>query len=191
MEVIEACGLTVMIDSVPVRQGQCWETVIPPGVWFGTVLAGELAVRAGDGGAKDWGPGASTRFRASRPLSTCHHALRDGVVTGVFVRVPPDHMEAVLGGEALRLLDRRPAEMGRVSRTGARAGLADARLHPERPGPALLSGGQGAGDDGRDLPGCRRWPRTSRAPARGRRGTSSASTPPAPFSSRSFPPRPR
>lgn len=115
MEVIEACGLTVMMDSVPVRQGQCWETVIPPGVWFGTVLAGELAVRAGDGGAKDWGPGASTRFRASRPLSTCHHALRDGVVTGVFVRVPPDHMEAVLGGEALRLLDRRPAEMGRVS----------------------------------------------------------------------------
>ncbi len=115
MEVIDVCGLTVMIDSMPVREGQRWETVIPPGVWFGTVLEGELSVRAGVVGDGALGPGAITRFNAHQPVPTLHSALKDGVVSGVFVRVAPDDMEAVMGADTLRVLEQCPAHVGRVS----------------------------------------------------------------------------
>lgn len=115
MEVIDACGMTVMIDSVPVRQDQRWETIIPPGIWFGTVLEGELSVRTDFVGDTDWGPGATTRFKTQQAVATLHHARKDCVISGVFVRVAPDDMEAVMGGDALHLLERCPAHMGRVS----------------------------------------------------------------------------
>lgn len=115
MEVIDVCGLSVMIDSMPVREGYRWDTVIPPGVWFGTVLEGELAVRAGVVGDGAWGPGAITRFNARQPVPTHHRALKTGVVSGVFVRIAPDDMEGVMGADALGVLERCPNHVGRVS----------------------------------------------------------------------------
>jgi AraC family transcriptional regulator, transcriptional activator of the genes for pyochelin and ferripyochelin receptors len=115
MEVIDACGMTVMIDSVPVRRDQRWETIIPPGIWFGIVLEGELSVRTDLVGDTAWGPGATTRFKTQQAVATLHHALKDCVISGVFVRVAPDHMETVMGGDALHLLQRCPTHVGRVS----------------------------------------------------------------------------
>ena len=115
MEMIDACGMTVMIDSVPVRQDQRWESVIPPGVWFGTVLEGELSVHADIVGNGAWGPGATTRFKTQQAIPTLHHALKDCLISGVFVRIAPDDMETVMGGDALHLLERCPAHVGRAN----------------------------------------------------------------------------
>jgi len=112
MEVIDACGLTVMIDSQPVRHGHQWDTQMPPGAWFGSVLEGRVMVRTSAIGEGTLGPGATTRFSTRAPVATSHLAMASGVISAVFVRIAPEDMEHVLGEEALRILDGQPMPAG-------------------------------------------------------------------------------
>ncbi len=115
MEIISSYGMTVMMDSAYTECGRVWDTVIAPGLWFGTVLEGEVAVSTGSGIDGKWGAGSTTRFNVQDPVPTRHRALSDGVVSAVFVRVAPDDIEKVMDDEALHILEQQPVQISMLT----------------------------------------------------------------------------
>ncbi|WP_374655223.1 helix-turn-helix domain-containing protein [Dongia sp.] len=111
MEIVKSAGLNVFLDTQPVARGMEWASVIAPGLWFGMVLRGHVAIRAPEAvGAisreSDWGPGATTCFWSTESFETHHRILRDGEISGVFIRVAIEDIEAIAGSDGLACLDR-------------------------------------------------------------------------------------
>ena len=54
MEIIEAAGLKILIDSMPVKSGQAWRSVMDPGIWMGAIAAGHVEVEQDQLGRRVW-----------------------------------------------------------------------------------------------------------------------------------------
>lgn len=115
MEIISSYGMTVMMDSTYAECGRAWDTVIAPGLWFGTVLEGEVAVSTGSGIDGKWGAGSTTRFNVQDPVPTHHRALSDGVISAVFVRVAPDDIQKLMDDEAMDILEKQPIQISMLT----------------------------------------------------------------------------
>ncbi|MEP3116478.1 AraC family transcriptional regulator [Nisaea sp.] len=106
MEVIKSTGVEVYIDSQPVSCGQCWSTTPSEGLWLGVMLQGAINIRYASADAGTWNAGELVFFRAEDGAETCHTAVRGSDVSGVFVHVPADNIEQVIGLEGAHLLSR-------------------------------------------------------------------------------------
>ncbi|NYZ14604.1 helix-turn-helix transcriptional regulator [Azospirillum sp. RWY-5-1] len=101
VEIIHAAGLSIFMNTQTVRRGLEWSSVIGPGFWFGTMLKGRVAIDRAARGESVWRAGTFSRFHSERPVESRHMALEDGEVSGVFVRIAPEHAESIVGAEGL------------------------------------------------------------------------------------------
>ncbi|WP_449221217.1 helix-turn-helix domain-containing protein [Tistrella mobilis] len=179
METVAAAGLEIYLYRSRIRQGECWSSVVAPGLWLGTLAAGRVVVDGAEGAGgmrdggpapADWAPGSAARFWAAEGFESRHTALADGAIAGVFLRVLPDAVEDLLGPEGARLTGGAgraaayvPVSMGLVWRMLGITGPAAARrLHLTAAALHLLghvveageAGGAGGADGaGGDRPG--------------------------------------
>ncbi|WP_372094432.1 helix-turn-helix domain-containing protein [Tistrella mobilis] len=110
METVAAAGLEIYLYRSRIRQGECWSSVVAPGLWLGTLAAGRVVVGGDEDDAPegraapaDWAPGSAARFWAADGFESRHTALADGAIAGVFLRVLPDAVEDLLGPDGARL----------------------------------------------------------------------------------------
>ncbi|WP_372023090.1 AraC family transcriptional regulator (plasmid) [Tistrella mobilis] len=161
METVTAAGLEIYLYRSRIRQGECWSSVVAPGLWLGTLAAGRVAV-GGAGEADepaapaDWVPGMAARFWAARGFESRHTARADGTIAGVFLRVLPEAVEDLLGPDGARLAGGAgreaasvPVSMGLVWRMLGTTGTGTARrLHLTAAALHLLGHVVEAGDAG-------------------------------------------
>ncbi|HAE49259.1 MAG TPA: AraC family transcriptional regulator, partial [Tistrella mobilis] len=44
METVAAAGLEIYLYRSRIRQGECWSSVVAPGLWLGALAAGRVVV---------------------------------------------------------------------------------------------------------------------------------------------------
>jgi len=106
MEIVSSAGIEVFLDSVSVTRGQVWDTTVGSGYWLGAILEGEITVEQDTFGRNCWTRGSAAAFHSVDALSTRHIAMNDGTLSAVFVRVPAESFDDLLGEDAYALLDR-------------------------------------------------------------------------------------
>ncbi|MEJ5083592.1 helix-turn-helix transcriptional regulator [Ochrobactrum sp. MYb379] len=101
MEIIEAAGLKILIDSMPVKSGQAWRSVMDPGIWMGAIAAGHVEVEQDQLGRRVWQKGQTAVFNSDKFVETNHCSLVSGTLSAVFIQIDPDQAESGLGSEAV------------------------------------------------------------------------------------------
>lgn len=99
MEVIQAAGLSVFIYSKAVERGLEWRSELDPGLWFGTMLKGSIAVERNPLGEGIWRAGNCARFQSDEVTESHHTAINDGEISSVFIRVSPETVSLIADGE--------------------------------------------------------------------------------------------
>lgn len=100
MEIIEAVGLKILIDSMPVKNGHAWRSLMAPGVWMGAIAEGHVEVEQDQLGRRVWQKGQTAVFNSDKLVETNHCSLASGMLSAVFIQVDHNEAEDGLGSEA-------------------------------------------------------------------------------------------
>ncbi|MBB4095655.1 helix-turn-helix transcriptional regulator [Ochrobactrum pecoris] len=101
LEIIETAGLKVLIDSMAVRRGDLWRSVMQPGIWLGNVIEGHVEVDQQQFGNSIWCKGQAAVFSSDKPMETEHRSLTDGSLSAIFIQIDPDGAENWFGSETI------------------------------------------------------------------------------------------
>lgn len=101
MEIIEAAGFKILIDSMPVKSGQAWRSVMDPGIWMGAIAAGHVEVEQDQLGRRVWQKGQTAVFNSGKAVETNHCSLVSGTLSAVFIQIDADQAESDFGSEAV------------------------------------------------------------------------------------------
>ncbi|WP_407977545.1 helix-turn-helix domain-containing protein [Brucella pseudogrignonensis] len=101
LEIIETAGIKVLIDSMAVRRGDIWRSVMQPGIWLGTVIEGHVEVDQQQFGNNVWRKGQAAVFSSEKPMETVHRSLTDGSLSAVFIQIDSDGAESQFGTETV------------------------------------------------------------------------------------------
>jgi AraC family transcriptional regulator, transcriptional activator of the genes for pyochelin and ferripyochelin receptors len=101
VEVIEAAGLKILIDSMPVQSGHAWRSVMAPGIWMGAIAEGHVEVEQDQLGRRVWQKGQTAVFNSDKIVETNHCSLKTGMLSAVFIQIDPDQADSGLGSEAI------------------------------------------------------------------------------------------
>lgn len=105
-EHIETAGMHAYIDSQMVSRDDFWASTADAGLWVGVVAAGELETTHSGLGKQIWTANSCHAFWSEGDLETEHRPLKDDRLTGVFVHVPKDAVEGLLGEDVTSIARR-------------------------------------------------------------------------------------
>jgi AraC family transcriptional activator of pyochelin receptor len=93
--------MKVLLDSMAVRRGDVWRSIMQPGIWLGAVIEGHVEVEQQQFGSSVWRKGQAAVFNSAEPLETVHCSLTDGALSAVFIQIDPEGAESQFGVETV------------------------------------------------------------------------------------------
>lgn len=105
MEVVAAGGIEVFLGDLNVSRDAVWESDLGRGYWLGAILDGTVSVEQNRFGRTCWEPGSAVAFHTSETIQAQHRAVKSGILSAVFVRIPDAGLDDVLGEDGRRLLE--------------------------------------------------------------------------------------
>ena len=106
MEIVQFAGLEIVLAQLNLVHGQRWSSRSDPGLWCSVVLDGKIDVESANFGRRTWQGGASLRYYTDGPTDIDHTAPATTGLLGVFLRVPPEQIEAMFGPDTAAVRQR-------------------------------------------------------------------------------------
>lgn len=110
MEIVQFAGLEIVLAQLNLVQGQRWSSRSDAGLWCSVILEGQIDVEGTSFGRRTWQGGASLRYYTDGPTDIDHTSPTTADLLGVFLRVPPEQIEAMFGPDMDVMQQRKPMD---------------------------------------------------------------------------------
>lgn len=110
MEIVQFAGLEIVLARLDLVRGQRWSSRSDAGLWCSVILDGQIDVEGTSFGRRTWHGGASLRYYTDGPTDIEHTAPATSDLLGVFLRVPPEQIEAMFGPDMDVMQQRKPMD---------------------------------------------------------------------------------